>query len=266
MKDQIVQHFKTQLYLLLCLVFIGLSGCAHQLPAPSKANVFDWNTDRFSFANETIFSYSQERVDAPRPYTRRCFVMVRAATQFKKFARFDPQAAPVSELELAKRVRKIATIPVWQPELAAHERVVIPASKNLFAFSLKHSALIQKEIGAGWPIYFRPGNLSLPTPISRDHQQRTAEELQQLISLGHPAVVWLTRFPSLKINHSVLVYSVRTVPKGNTLEFKVYDPNYLDSPKLLTYDPSKKTFSYEKTFYFKGGPVTARTIYWSHFQ
>ena len=38
-------------------------------------------------------------------YTRRCFIMAAGVVQFWKHARFDPQAAPVPEAELARRIR-----------------------------------------------------------------------------------------------------------------------------------------------------------------
>jgi hypothetical protein len=41
----------------------------------------------------------------------------------------------------------------------------------------------------------------------------------------------------------------------------VYDPNYTNGPKRLDYDPSTRAFSYQPTFYFKGGTVEARAIY-----
>ena len=255
------------------LVLIGLTGCAHQLPAPSNSRPYDWNKDRFSFANETVWTYDQT-LSAPEKsgaqekqseaYTRRCFVMARAALQFRKFARFDPAAPRVSDAELARRVSQVASKPVWEPELAKEKKIVFPGSQDLYTFSRRHSSLLQQELGAGWPTYFRAGNMALPFPISRDHQQRTADEMREMIRNKQPVVLWLTRFPSLAINHSVLAYAVRS--KGALLQFDVYDPNYTDSPKKLTYNPADKTFSFEKTFYFKGGPVTVRTVYWSHLQ
>jgi hypothetical protein len=251
---------------LLPLFFLLLAGCAHQLPAPSSSPPFNWNTDRFSFANETLWTQNPLRASTKEQsaYTRRCFVMSRAVLQFRKFARFRPDLASLPELELAKRVRQIASRSVWEPELSAEQRILFPGSKNLLDFSRKHQALLQKEIGAGWPTYFRPGNFALPLPVSQAHQQRTADELQQMIQNGQPTILWLTRFPSLAINHTVLVYAVRS--RGSVLEFQVYDPNYTNTPKRLTYDKIQKKFSYQETFYFKGGPVTARTVYWSPLQ
>jgi hypothetical protein len=266
------QRFKSFLSITFVVIaFIFLTSCAHQLPLPSTNRPFNWNNDRFSFANETVWTYEpsqtgekESKKNKEAAYTRRCFVMTRAALQFRKFAQFDPAAAPVSETELAKRIQQVASKPVWEPELSARERILFPGSKNLLDFSLKHTAVLQKEIGAGWPIYFRPGNMAMPFYVSRDHQKRTADELQEMIQIGQPAILWLTRFPSLAINHSVLAYAVRR--KGSQLEFEVYDPNYTDAPKLLSYDPAEKTFSYQKTFYFKGGPIMVRTVYWSHLQ
>ncbi|KAH0533735.1 hypothetical protein FGG08_007582, partial [Glutinoglossum americanum] len=247
------------------------TSCAHQLPPTSLTAPFKWNTDRFFFANETVWTYETpptgEKSAVPKDeeaYTRRCFVMARAALQFRKFARFDASIADLDDQELARRVKQVASRPVWEAELAEDDRIVFPSSHNLLEFSQKHTAIVQKEIGAGWPTYFRPGNMAMPFPVSSDHQARTADELQKMIKSGQPAILWLTRFPSLAINHTVLVYAQSNT--GTGIEFQVYDPNYTDTPKLLTYDTAKKTFSYQKTFYFKGGPVIARTVYWSPLQ
>ncbi|MDZ4789341.1 MAG: hypothetical protein SH807_10410 [Blastochloris sp.] len=255
----------------LACLFIFLSGCAHQLPTGSSSAPFTWSTDRFSFANETVWIYDAPPVlnkadsdQKAQTYSRRCFVMARAALQFRKFARFDPTLAPISGLELSKRIRQVSSKPVWEEELSYDKKIVFPASKNLFNFSQQHQSLLQKNIGAGWPIYFRLGNMAMPFPVSRAHQARTADELRQMIQNKQPAVLWLTRFPSLAINHTVLVYALRQ--NEAVWEFEVYDPNYTDGPKRLNYDPQTNVFSYQKTFYFKGGPITARTVYWSHLQ
>ena len=48
--------------------------------------------------------------------------------------------------------------------------------------------------------------------------------------------------------------------------YHVYDPNLTQKPQTLYYDSKKKEFSYNKTFYFRGGRVKARPVYLSHFQ
>jgi hypothetical protein len=76
---------------------------AYEPPAVPAPRPFRYDTDTFSFANETVWNYvngsvqseSSHPQDRKRDYTRRCFVVTRAAVQFWKFARFDPRAAPL---------------------------------------------------------------------------------------------------------------------------------------------------------------------------
>ena len=49
--------------------------------------------------------------------------------------------------------------------------------------------------------------------------------------------------------------------EGKVYRYTVYDPNYADAPKRLTFDAVTPTFSYQPTFFFTGGEVTARAIY-----
>ena len=73
--------------------------------------------DTFAFANETVLAYQDGRVvaetelrteRAPRRYTRSCFVMARGVIQFWKFARFVPDAPPLPEAELGRRIGRLA--------------------------------------------------------------------------------------------------------------------------------------------------------------
>src|ERR1700720_4746061 len=86
------------------------------------ASDFAFKRDTLAFVNATVFDYSEGRArvrektageEKKKAYTRRCFVMSRAAMQFRKFARFDPHGAPLHDQELAARVRQITRIPPW---------------------------------------------------------------------------------------------------------------------------------------------------------
>src|SRR6266849_7812143 len=76
----------------------------------ADASDFAFNRDTLGFVNATVFDYSggearlrtaDSNKERAKPYTRRCFVMSRAAMQFRKFARFDPRGAPLNDKELA---------------------------------------------------------------------------------------------------------------------------------------------------------------------
>ncbi len=98
-------------------------------------------------------------------------------------------------------------------------------------------------------------------PPSARHQAKLNRRLRQSLDAGHPMVLWLANFPSLNINHAVLVYSLTR--KQGRFVYSVYDPNDSKTPKKLTYSPSNRSFSFQKTFYFKGGKVDVRSVYQS---
>jgi hypothetical protein len=141
---------------------------------------------------------------------------------------------------------------------------VFPGYANLFDLSAAQPLVLQKNLGAGWPIFVRPGNTPMVFPPSRAHQERTFRELKQSLALKYPVIVWMVTFPDMGLNHSVLVYDVRETKTKAV--FSVYDPNDVKRPKKLEYDPVSRTFSFQSTFYFPGGPVDLRTIYWSPMQ
>jgi hypothetical protein len=239
---------------------------AYEPPVAPAPRAFRYATDTFAFANETVWNYVNGSVqaDSTRPvhkrdYTRRCFVVTRAAVQFWKFARFDPTAPPLSETQLADRIREVTARSVWLPPLPTAKRVVFPGYASLRALSAADPGIFQANIGLGWPIYFRPGNAPITMPLFPATEASLNDEIFHDLGMNFPTIVWLYRFPSLAINHVVVVLSGRR--DGVRYHYLVYDPNYTDGPKHLDYDTVTRTFFYQPTFYFKGGPVDARAIY-----
>jgi hypothetical protein len=232
-------------------------------PAPRP---FHYDTDSFAFANETVWNYvdGSVKVDAgkterKRDYTRRCFVVSRAAVQFWKFARFDPHASPLTTDQLAGRIRDVTERSVWLPALPSDKRTVFPGYASLRSLSAANPGIFQANIGLGWPVYFRAGNAPIAVPLSPATEATLNDEIFRDLGLNYPTIVWLYRFPSLAINHVVVVLSSRR--DGTHYHYLVYDPNYTDGPKRLDFDTKTQTFSYQPTFYFKGGEVDARAIY-----
>ncbi|MEI9999640.1 MAG: hypothetical protein WDO13_10955 [Verrucomicrobiota bacterium] len=240
---------------------------AYDPPATPAPRPFQFDIDTFAFANETVWNYVNGAVqaDAPqtaarkRDYTRRCFVVTRAAVQFWKFARFDPKAPPLPRAQLAARIRDVTGRDVWLPALPAGQRVVFPGYASLRAISATDPGVFQENIGLGWPVYFRPGNAPIVVPLDRETEARLNGEIFHDLQLNDPTVVWLYNFPSLNINHVVVIFA--GTKRGTHYRYAVYDPNYTDGPKRLDYDAALRTFSYQPTFYFKGGAVNARAVY-----
>lgn len=240
---------------------------AYEPPAKPATHPFTYPADTFAFANETVWNYVNGAVksDSSRPsgskrdYTRRCFVVSRAAVQFWKFARFDPKAPPLSRDQLASRIREVTGRSVWLPALAPKERIVFPGYASLRTLSAADPGVFQENIGLGWPVYFRAGNMPIVAPVYRETEARLNEEIYRDLGLNYPTIVWLYNFPSLNINHVVVIFSGEK-DRGH-YRYLVYDPNYTDGPKKLEYNTATRTFTYQPTFYFKGGPIEARAVY-----
>jgi len=256
----------------LILLATVLAGCAHLPPAGRAERPFRFATDRFAFANETVWNYvggeirpESERADAGKPrYERHCFVVARAAVQFWKFARYEPRGKALPPDELARRIRQVTARDVWADPLPRAERIVFPGYADLHHLSAAQAASFEANLGAGWPTYFRFGNHPMIFPTGAAAEARFHDELDRDLADGYPTILWLYNFPSLNMNHAVVAYASRR--EGAKTVYRVYDPNYEAEPKELTYDGATRRFSYQATFYFKGGPVTARPVYRSAFQ
>jgi hypothetical protein len=251
------------------LIFLLLRGPlgAYETPETPAPRPFRYATDTFAFANETVWNYvdgtvqkaSAEASDRKRDYTRRCFIVTRAAVQFWKFAKFDPLASPLPPDQLAARIRQVTHHDVWLPPLPPGQRIAFPGYASLRKISTACPSLFQANIGLGWPVYFRAGNMPIVVPIGRDTESELNHEIFHDLQMNYPTIVWLYNFPSLNINHVLVIISGRQ--DGDRYHYKVYDPNYATGPRNLDYDVPSRTFTYQPTFYFKGGAVEARAIY-----
>ena len=238
---------------------------AYEAPAAAAPRPFTYPGDTFSFKNETKWNYvggeiePETRPAGQREYTGRCMVLARASVQFWKFARFEPNAAPLPAAELARRIREICARSVWLPALAPRARIVIPGYRDLREASGKMCDTFEANIGFGWPFYFRAGNIDIAWWVSRGMEDRLNGEIFHDLAMNTPTLIWAYRFPSLKMNHVIVIYSGHRDARG--YHYLVYDTNYCDAPKHLDYDPATRTFAFQPVYYFKGGPVTVRSIY-----
>jgi hypothetical protein len=247
------------------LLAFSVAARAYEAPAVSAPRPLQYPDDTFAFKNETVWNYVGGAVqpgkkdDHVREYTRRCFVLSRSIVQFWKFARFEPSAQPLPPDELATRIRQVSERSVWLPALSPANRIVIPGYANLHDASAKMPFVFQANIGRGWPIYFRPGNIVIASWVTRALEDRLNGEIFHDLQMNTPTILWVYRFPSLKMNHVVVVYSGTQDATG--YHYHVYDPNYRGRFSHLDYDPPTRTFRFNPVYYFKGGPVTVRSIY-----
>jgi len=215
------------------------------MPEPQAATrPFEFSRDRFAFANETVWNYAEGEIksiglpDAEQEqqvgerYSRRCFVLSRAALQFFKFARFEPGSPALDKQGMRERLRKLVEIDVWKAPLPGSERIIFPGYDTVDQLSRAEPKILQNMLGAGWPTYLRPGNYGIPLPLSRGHQERTFNWLNESLAADMPVILWLVNFPSLNINHTVLVY--RQIRERNQeVHYEVYDPNDTSESKRL---------------------------------
>src|SRR5205085_7604089 len=139
-----------------------------------------FDRDTVGFANMTVFEYQNgiahlRRGESAKQkrYTRRCFVLCRTTMQFKKFARFDPHAPPLDDRDLAKRIRQVTRRAAWRDTLSDDQRVVFPGYANLRQLSKARGFVVQRNIGYGWPTYWRLGNARTFFEPGIGYQERT---------------------------------------------------------------------------------------------
>ena len=228
---------------------------------------FNYNQDTLAFANWTVFSYENGHVVSHKNqyghhYSRRCFVMTRTVQQFYKFARFEPKAARVDDRELAKRIRNVTRRPPWHDPMPADKRIVIPGYSNLRELSEGKMVLMQRNIGLGWVVYLRPGNVRMFYLHDKKYQEKTHEQLERALERGEFFIAYLSDFPILHINHSVLVYKhSRPRSSDGADHYLVYDPNHPDGPRHLEWLPAKREFSFQKDREFTGGFTRVFQVY-----
>jgi len=240
------------------------------LRSSAAASDFRFDRDTVGFANSTVFEYReghphirrQREKGEPKRYTRRCFVLCRTTMQFHKFARFDPHTTPLDDNALATRIRNVTRRAAWEKPLPTNQRVVFPGYADLRAMSKARREVVRANLGLGWPTYFRLGNFRMLIVHDSTYHKQTHTNLDAALERGDLFVAFLTTYPSLSINHAVLVYKRKPVSQNDGIErYLVYDPNHPESPRELAWSPRTGSFSYQKDWDFVGGFVRVYQIY-----
>jgi hypothetical protein len=247
------------------LVLLVAAGCATST-GKTSSRPFNFQTDTFSYSNQLVWEYRLDpatgktitnKREPPPTYTHRCFPVVRAARQFFDHARFDPDLpkatnyAPIVRNVLGRSPRKVS---------ADADKIVIPGYAGLREFSRDHAELLQRKCGSGWQSYFQRGHWRMIFPFTRRHQESTAEKMLADLEQHRPPIMHVVRFPSLAINHALLIYGAESAE--GQIRFLVYDPNFSDAPTTLTFNRSDRRFSLPANNYFpKGGHVDAYRVF-----
>ena len=250
----------------LCFLLLVAAGCATSTTSkPSRC--FNFQTDTFSYSNQLVWEYSLDpatgktvtsKREPPPTYTHHCFVMVRAARQFFDHADFDSTLPRATNY--GKIVRKVLDRSPRKPS-PDDKKIVIPGYANLRDFSRDHAQLLQRECGGAWQSYFQRGHWRMVFPLSRRQQQSTANKLLAALEREQrPQVIHIVRFPSLAINHALLLYAVES--SEGEIRFLAYDPNNADSATTLTFNEAQRRFTFHANTYFpRGGRVDVYPIF-----
>ena len=232
-------------------VMLGAPGA----PPPAR---FDIDRDIFAFSN---------LVRAARPgqndgFANYCLLMVRGASQFYRFARFDPSAPRVTADEYTRLARAVMAGTPWAPPRPLEARIVIPGYADLMALSRDQEPAVKAAFGSNilsmmdvrlWRVVFA---------ASPSQQAKVAAELRAEVDAGRPVPVLLTNYPEPDLlNHAVLVYDYRD--ESRILEFGAYDPNDPHGRFALFFDPATRGFYVPPLTYSPPGRIRAFRLYTS---
>lgn len=253
---------------LVLLPLTLVCGCTGpRLMADPPQRPFEFAKDTFSYPNELLWEYGYNTNGAwtshrrePKPsYAQHCFVVARSAVQFFENARFEPQLTIADERTYRRLIRRVVATNLRKP-LSENQKIVIPGYADLRDFSHEQEKLLKHECGSSLQCYFQRGHWRMILPFTRREQERVAQHLLAHLSPTHPLIVHLVRFPSLTINHAVVVFKAR--PAGNQILFSIYDPNQPSEPRTLTFDSASRTFLLAANNYFPGGRVDVYEVYY----
>ena len=76
---------------------------------------------------------------------------------------------------------------------------------------------------------------------------------------GSAPIIHLLRFPSLAINHGMVLFDSTRTADG--IEFLAYDPNDPERSARLAYERDRRTFSLPANRYWRGGDLNVFGIF-----
>lgn len=204
---------------------------------PSPGPVLGFGVETFAFRNDSRIHHRGK----PDIYCNRCFLMARAVGQFQRFARFEPEAPRLEPAAYAARVWRVIRRAAWRAPLPAPRRVVIPGYPSLHAFSGAEEAAVKAGLRGRFWTLVHPTNWRMTFPSLPGQQERVARETVAELRAGRPVQLFVTDFPRIELNHSVLVFDYRTSGPG-TVDFVVYDPNDPSAPGVVRFDRRDERF------------------------
>ena len=232
---------------------------------------FEFARDSLAFANELVWDYRTDAATGkrilgsrdPKPeYAHRCFALARVARQFFYHVRFAADQ-PIATGEIYRQL--VRAVIARHPRLPCPpgEQIVIPGYASLREFSRAQEKLLKFECGGAWRSYFLRSHWRMIFPFSRAHQTRTALALAAALKRNYLPIVHLVKFPSLTINHCIILFDVTETARG--WEFESYDPNNAEESERLTFDRTAQTFFLLANSCWPGGEQNVSHIYRSWF-
>jgi hypothetical protein len=201
------------------------------LHRPSCGPVLGFGVDTFAFRNDSRIHHRGK----PDIYCNRCFLMARAVVQFQRFARFDPEVPRLPSAEYAARVRQVVRRGAWRAPLPEDRRVAFPGFASLHALSREEEAAVKAGLRGRFWTLVHPTNWRMTFPSLPGQQERVARESIAEIRAGRPVQLFITDFPRIALNHSVLAFDYRA-QGPDAVEFVVYDPNDPHAPGVVRFD------------------------------
>jgi len=183
---------------------------------------FEFGRDSFAFENETYWEYHFDSTGGktsfsrrqPKPaYAHHCFVLTRAARQFLYHVRFDPGQKAPDDDACRRLIREVVGRNPRRP-CPVEKQIVIPGYAGLRDFSAARAPLLKAECGGAWRSYVLRSHWRMVFPISRGHQAGTASSLHTALQTNIPPIIHLVKFPSLAINHSMVLFAAAETGGG----------------------------------------------------
>jgi hypothetical protein len=94
------------------------------------------------------------------------------------------------------------------------------------------------------------------------YQEKSHRDMEAALARGEMFVAYLSDYPILHINHSVLVYAHKGERSRNGNDrYLAYDPNHPDGPRELKWLAEKRAFDFQKDEEFVGGFTRVFQVY-----
>jgi hypothetical protein len=248
---------------LLLLVALVAAGCASVPsldggPDRSSRPALRFGVDTFAFANES----RAHNPGKPDLYANYCFVMARAITQFRRFARFEPTVPKVAADRYEELVHDVVSRAPWEDPPPVERRVAIPGYPSLYALSREQERAVKAGLGSRFWTLVHWTNWRVVFPMPGFEQERVAREVRAELAAGRPAQLLVANLPSWELNHTVVAYQYRIGDNGD-VEFQVYDPNDPRSPGVITFDRAGQQFLATRLWDTNPGVIRAFRMYYS---